>query len=140
MLSVPVWCRQSLLAIGVGNLDGRPLCPASWRPEVESEMSRIDGMADPAPHHLVAAQEFAGDRFWSAVDRLAARLGHGDHSRQLLGEVERLNYYALRCAACRAANRSPRLRSSQSRRKTYPSTQVDTYRPPWRAHAGPPVW
>jgi hypothetical protein len=57
-------------------------------------------MTDPPPHHLVAAQEFAGDRFWSAADRLAARLGHGDHSRQLLGEVERLNHYALHCVSC----------------------------------------
>ncbi len=57
-------------------------------------------MTDPAPHHLVAAPEVGGDWFWAAADRLAARLGHGDHPRQLLGEVERLNHYALHCVSC----------------------------------------
>ncbi|OJF14513.1 hypothetical protein [Couchioplanes caeruleus] len=57
-------------------------------------------MADPVPHHLVAEREFADERFWSAAARLAGRLGHRDHSLQLVGEVERLAHYALRCVSC----------------------------------------
>jgi hypothetical protein len=34
----------------------------------------MGSMADPVPHHLVAAREFAGERFWAAADRLAGRL------------------------------------------------------------------
>ncbi|MFI7598284.1 hypothetical protein [Actinoplanes sp. NPDC049681] len=57
-------------------------------------------MTAPVPHHLVAEREFADERFWASADRLADRLGHVDHSRQLVGEVERLIWHTLHCVSC----------------------------------------
>jgi hypothetical protein len=53
------------------------------------------------PEHLVVQQsEFAGDRFWAALSRLADRRGHDGHQTYLTGESERTDHYMLPCVTC----------------------------------------
>jgi hypothetical protein len=46
---------------------------------------------------VVAAAEFAVPRFWEAVNRLVARLGHDGHQTHVQGQVEPTNRYGLHC-------------------------------------------
>lgn len=57
------------------------------------------GTGDPE-HLLVAQAVFAGERFWSALERLADRRGHDGHSRVLVGFTEPTNRYELQCLRC----------------------------------------
>ncbi|GGM23109.1 hypothetical protein ACFFX1_10715 [Dactylosporangium sucinum] len=53
------------------------------------------------PDRLLVPQDlFAGDRFWSALDRLADRRGHGGHQRVLVGFTDPTSHYELQCLPC----------------------------------------
>jgi hypothetical protein len=56
--------------------------------------------SDPPEHLIVHQDVFAGDHFWTALDRLADRRGHDGHTRYLAGDGEPTNRYSLRCVTC----------------------------------------
>jgi hypothetical protein len=60
----------------------------------------VAGGTDEPEHLLVAQEVFAGDRFWAALDRLADRRGHDEHPRVLVGLIDPINRYELRCVRC----------------------------------------
>jgi hypothetical protein len=55
---------------------------------------------DPPEHLIVQQGVFAGDHFWTALNRLADRRGHNGHHRYLAGDNEPTNRYSLHCVTC----------------------------------------
>jgi hypothetical protein len=51
----------------------------------------------------VQQSEFAGARFWAALNRLADRRGHDGHQTYLTGESKRTDHYTLQCVTCERA-------------------------------------
>ena len=49
---------------------------------------------------LVQQDLFAGEQFWTTLNRLADRRGHQDHQRVLVGSAEQTSRYELRCLSC----------------------------------------
>ena len=51
-------------------------------------------------HLAVQADDFATDRFWASLNRLADSEGHEGHARFMVGQAQRLDHYEYQCSTC----------------------------------------